>query len=291
MKFLILLLVGFGVVQASASKKIKVHGHRGARAIRPENTLTAFSYALEVGVDVLELDLAVTKDDRIVISHDPYIDPQICLDQNGEKLPQPIMIRDLTLAQVKTYDCGTLKNPRFPNQTPSPGEKIPTLEELFTMVSQSKLSAAKTVEFNIETKIFPSRPELSPPPKKFAQLVLTILKKFKMEKRTILQSFDYRTLVAMKELSKKVRTSQLTYENLTDFVAIAKSIRADIISPNEHWIDKDSVTKLHAAGVQVAPWTANEKQSWDYLIDANVDAIITDDPAALIEYLKSRKLR
>ena len=130
------------------------------------------------GVDVLELDLAVTKDDRIVISHDPYIDPQICLDQNGEKLPAAHHDSRSYIGTGKTYDCGTLKNPRFPNQTPSRRKKFLRLKSSSQWSLNLSFQQQKTVEFNIETK-FSSRPELSPPPKKFAQLVLTILKNLK----------------------------------------------------------------------------------------------------------------
>src|SRR5947209_15723239 len=94
-----------------AAGEIKVHGHRGARAVRPENTLPAFQYAIDAGVDVLELDMAVTKDNVIVVSHDPILEPALC---TGPKLPA--LIHDLTLAELNQYDCGALRNPLFPKQ-------------------------------------------------------------------------------------------------------------------------------------------------------------------------------
>src|ERR1700692_1040101 len=102
---------------------ILVHGHRGARAMRPENTIPAFEYAIKAGVDVLELDMAVTKDDVIVVSHDPLLNSEIC---KGPGAPQPI--RTLTLSELRQWDCGALRNPKFPKQTPIRGTHIPTLD-------------------------------------------------------------------------------------------------------------------------------------------------------------------
>ncbi|MBT4761665.1 MAG: glycerophosphodiester phosphodiesterase [Bdellovibrionaceae bacterium] len=272
------------IPQMLIAKNISIHGHRGARAARPENTMAAFKYALEVGVDVLEFDLSVTKDNVLVISHDPYINPTICQHQNGQELKAKTIIRDLTLKQVQMFDCGSIRNPRFPKQILSPGEKIPTLDELFLYISKNN----KKVEFNIETKIIPGQPELTVSPEKFSQLlikIIKIIKKFKMEKRTIVQSFDYRTLKWIKKLYPQVRTSQLIYGGMVDLVAAAKAINADIVSPHYSWINKDEVQRLQNNGIQVAPWTANDKQVWDKLIKMGVDAIITDDPAVLKKYL------
>ena len=118
---------------------IRVHGHRGARAIYPENTLPAFQYAIEQGADVLEMDLAVTKDNVVVVSHDPHINAEIC---TGPR-PGAIAIHELTLAELQQYDCGTLKNRRFPQQQPAPGARIPTLDEVLD------LSRFGDVQFNL----------------------------------------------------------------------------------------------------------------------------------------------
>src|SRR3989442_6438062 len=110
---------------------ILVHGHRGARAMRPENTIPAFEYAIQAGVDVLELDMAVTKDDVLVVSHDPLLNPEIC---KGPGTPRAI--RTLTLAELRQWDCGALRNLKFPKQTPVPGARIPTLDEVFALASR-----------------------------------------------------------------------------------------------------------------------------------------------------------
>src|SRR5437763_10843944 len=107
-------LVMLALLAASGSAQtIQVHGHRGARAMRPENTLPAFEYAIETGVDVLELDMAVTQDDVVVVSHDPLLEASIC---TGPKLP--VAIRSLTFEELRRYDCGAVKNRKFPKQQP-----------------------------------------------------------------------------------------------------------------------------------------------------------------------------
>src|SRR3984885_761445 len=118
------LCMAQGPSDKTSARRILVHGHRGARALRPENTLPAFEYAIAAGVDVLELDMAVTKDNILVVSHDPYLEPPVCGGPQSKA-----MIHALTLAQVREWDCGKVQNPLFPKQTPVPGTRMPTLEE------------------------------------------------------------------------------------------------------------------------------------------------------------------
>jgi glycerophosphoryl diester phosphodiesterase len=259
---------------------ILVHGHRGARAVRPENTIPAFEYAIQAGVDVLELDMAVTKDDVLVVSHDPLLNPEIC---KGPGSPRPI--RTLTLSELRQWDCGALRNPRFPKQTPIPGTPIPTLDEVFALASRGRF------EFNIETKSFVDHPEYTPAPEKFARLVLDCVRRHGLESRVILQSFDFRTLHAMKTLAPGMRLSALYERGPDTFVDVARRAGAQIVSPEADLVTPEKVKAAHAAGLQVVAWTANTRPAWDALIAARVDAIISDDPAALIAYLKEKKLR
>jgi glycerophosphoryl diester phosphodiesterase len=263
------------LMSVHAAPRILVHGHRGARALRPENTLPAFKYAIEVGADVLEMDVAVTKDNVLVISHDPHINAEICQG------PHPgVAIRQLTLAELREYDCGALKNPRFPKQQPVPGTRIPTLDEVLA------LSAGNNVQFNIETKSFPDHPELTPAPDIFATMMLDVIRKHKLESRCIVQSFDFRTLRAMKHQAPEIRLAALWEGATRPFPEIASEALAGIISPEFVLVTPEQVKASHAAKLEVVPWTANSPEDWQKLIDAGVDAIITDDPAALIAYLK-----
>jgi glycerophosphoryl diester phosphodiesterase len=162
---------------ASGAGRVLVHGHRGARAVLPENTLPAFEFAIASGADVLELDLAVTKDNVLVASHDPTINETIC--QGGKP---GVPIRQLTLAELRAYDCGARKNPAFPKQSLVPGTRIPTFDDVLA------LSKRGNFEFNVETKIFRDRPELTPSPEEFARLVLEAVQRHQLQRRVILQS-------------------------------------------------------------------------------------------------------
>jgi glycerophosphoryl diester phosphodiesterase len=141
--FVLLVISGMSIHAASS---ILVHGHRGARAVRPENTLPAFEYAIQIGVDVLELDVAVTKDNVLVVSHDPRMNADYCTPPAGWKGTN--VIREMTLEQLKLWDCGAKVNPKFPRQVAVPGTRVPTLDEVYALAGRGKF------EFNVETKIF-----------------------------------------------------------------------------------------------------------------------------------------
>jgi len=176
-----------GCCAAAGAPRILVHGHRGARARRPENTIPAFEYAVAQGVDALEMDMAVTKDNVIVISHDPILQPPVCTG------PRPAaVIHQLTLSETRQWDCGAVRNPRFATQQTVPGTRIPTLDDVFSLAPRGRF------DYNIETKSFPDKPEYTPPPAEFARMVLEKVRRYGLEKRVILQSFDFRTLVEMR---------------------------------------------------------------------------------------------
>lgn len=273
------------------ARKVEVQGHRGARANFPEDTLPAFEHALAVGVDTLELDVAVTKDGALVVMHDLAINPSLCLGPGGERIARGPHVATLTLNEVRAYDCGSLKNERFPAQTPVPGTRIPTLGEVFELVVRSTQPAAAQVAFNIETKSLPARPELTPPAEVFAKKILDEARAHGMLPRVTIQSFDHRTLVAAKRLEPRVKIAALVEGTLPDLAHLAAGLHADVISPNVDWITAEDVRALHARGVRVVPWTANTPEQWDYLVRIGVDGIISDDPAPLLAFLAQRNLR
>lgn len=268
-------------ISTQSYPRILVHGHRGARAVRPENTLPAFEYAIAAGVDVLELDLAVTRDNVLVVSHDPVLPEATCQGPAGATR----VIREMTLEQLRRWDCGARANPDFPKQQTVPGTRVPTLDEVL------QLAGRGAFEFNIETKIFPYKPQLTPSPEEFARLLVAAIRRHKLESRAIIQSFDFRTLAAAEKLAPEIRRAALYAGIPRDLVALTREARATMSSPHYRLVTKGNVQALHEAKFPVVPWTANEPALWDRLVAAGVDAIITDDPGALIEYLKQRKLR
>jgi glycerophosphoryl diester phosphodiesterase len=259
---------------AQSPKAIQVHGHRGARGLRPENTLPAFEYAIAAGVDALELDMGVTKDGQIVISHDPLLHPPVCSGPKPEAA-----LHELTLAQVREWDCGKIQNPAFPRQHAIAGARMPTLDEVFDLAPKGHFL------FNIETKIFADRPELAPPPEEFVRLVLEKVRKHHLEARVILQSFDFRTLHLMKRAAPEIKLAALYEGAPKDFVEIAKESGATIVSPDYHLVTPEQVRAAHSAGLEVLPWTPNKPEEWDRLIAAGVNGIITDYPDRLLAHL------
>jgi glycerophosphoryl diester phosphodiesterase len=296
------LLLG---VMPCMAQTILVHAHRGGRATRPENSIPSFEYAIKNGADVLELDLAVTRDNVLVVSHSPYLtqpaseDPRmaaVLLNERqcaGPALPPGTLIHSVTLAQLKQYDCGSKTLAAFPRQVAVPHTTIPTFEEVLDLAPQGNF------EFNVETKIFPNHPEITPSPEVFVRMIDEMVRGHHLESRVILQSFDFRTLWAMKRLDPKIRLSalfgQAQYDvmmGITDgdksFVHIAKVSGADILSPDQSLVTVDEVATAHKLGLQVAPYTVNTTEGWKKMADAHVDAIITDDPVGLLEWLRAQ---
>ena len=298
----LILTSGVAIAQtetiSTPAHEILVHGHRGARAWRPENTIPAFQFAIDHGVDVLELDLAVTKDNVLVVSHNPTLAPnsypgeRIC---KGPQLAPNTPIRTMTLAEVRQYDCGSVALAAFPNQVAVPGTKVATFDEVLD------LAKGTTVQFNVETKSFPNHPEFTPPPAEFVALIVAAIKRHNVDPaRIILQSFDWRTLAEMRKQWPAIRLSALVgavkYDAMMghtdptkDFAAIAKLTGAEIISPDWSLVTPEQVAAAHQAGAQVAPYTPNTPEAWQKLADAGVDAIISDDPVALLAWLRAQK--
>ncbi|MFZ5928910.1 MAG: glycerophosphodiester phosphodiesterase [Acidobacteriota bacterium] len=265
----------------SAAPRILVHGHRGARAVLPENTLPAFEYAIREGADVLELDVWATADNVLVVHHDPLINTSNCTGPEGERA-----IRRLTLEQVKQWDCGAKKNPDFPRQEPRPGTRIPTLDEVLALAPRGSFW------FNIEMKSQPAKPELQPAPEEYARLVAAAIRKHKLEHRVIVQSFDFSLMRALRAAAPELRRAALYAGLPRDFTELSREAGGTpIVSPHYSLVTPERVKQAHDAGLQVVPWTANTPELWDRLIAAQVDAIITDDPKGLIEHLRSKGLR
>lgn len=266
---------------AFADARILVHGHRGARAVLPENTLPAFEYAIAAGVDALELDLAVTRDNVLVVSHDPEMNPNYCTPPEGWTGTRTI--RQMTFDELRRWDCGAKANPEFPKQKPVPGTRVPSLDEVFALAPRGNF------DFNVETKISPARPEFTPSPEEFARLLLDAIRRHKLEKRVIVQSFDFRTLEAMRKMAPEIALSALHAPMGGGYVAAAKAAGAHWWSPHYSIVTPALVEEAHKAGMKVVPWTANDAGVWKKLADARVDAIITDDPQALIAWLKQAR--
>jgi glycerophosphoryl diester phosphodiesterase len=265
-------------------KKIEVQGHRGCRGVLPENTLPAFAATIEAGADALELDCLLTHDKEIVIYHDFSIDPELV--RNGDGSPAPaVLIRSLSLAQIKTLDCGKA-NPAFPQQKGIPGETLPTLQELFTLIRTSTDPKAKTVRLNLEIKRDPFHPEYTFAPALMARKIVDLVRANGLESRVYYSSFDPESLEAVRKVDPHARIAFLKEGDLKYMIEFASLLQAQIVSP-EHILltDAEMVRDMKRLGFKVIVWTVNEPQRWQECLDLGVDGIITDYPQDLIEFL------
>jgi glycerophosphoryl diester phosphodiesterase len=294
--------IGIGLVAARPAQAFDLQGHRGARGLAPENTLAAFAKALSIGVTTLETDLAVTKDGAIVIAHDPVLNPDIVRGPDGRWLASPgPAINTLTLAELKRFDIGRL-NPasayarQFPEQTAVDGERIPTLQELFDLVQSLANSTGRRPRFNIETKSSPDKPGESPEPAAFARLVVAAVRGAGLADRTTIQSFDWRTLLAAKQLAPEIETVCLTTPsmfraaaspwlaglNLTEHGGsvprLVNAAACGTWSPRFGEVTAALVAEAQALGLKVVPWTVNARADMARLIAIKVDGLITDYP-------------
>lgn len=279
------------VSNCNINPPIDIQGHRGCRGLFPENSLPAFQKAIELGVTTLEMDLAISKDKKVVISHDPYMNHEITLDINGNEIPEAdeksYKLYSMTYDSIKRYDCGTKPYPQFPDQKKLKVYK-PLLEEVIDL---AEAQTQHTILYNIEIKSLPEWDGvLTPKVEEFVALALNIINSKGMAKRTTLQSFDPRALDEIKRTSPKIQTSLLVDEgeSINDKLKLL-SFKPEIVSPYFGLIDANIVKELHARGFKVIPWTLNEEEDINNMISYNVDGIISDYPDRLIKILNERK--
>ena len=291
-----------------------LQGHRGARGLRPENTLAGFAYALELGVSTLELDCGVTKDGVVVVSHDRVLNPEHTRDASGAFLAKPgPVVSEVTYEELRQYDVGRIKPASklaasFPDQQPADGERIPRLADVFALV---KKRGDEHVRFNIETKIDPTVPADTAAPEVFVEAVVAAIRAAGMESRAAIQSFDWRTLVAVRRIAPEIALVALTDQQPDeDTMEIGKpgasawlggydvddhggsvprtvkALGARVWSPHALDLTPALVAEAHELGLQVIPWTVNDPKDMERAIALGIDGLITDYPDRLRKVLQ-----
>ena len=293
-----------------AAAAFDLQGHRGARGLAPENTLPAFERALAVGVSTLELDIGVTADGVVVVSHDPALSPLITRDAGGQWLPERgPRIRDLTFAQLQAYDVGRIAPGTpyartFALQQPVDGARIPTLAQVFEL---ARARGATHVRFNVETKISPLQPQDTVSAEAMADALLQVIRETGMRERVTIQSFDWRTLQRVQQRDPHIPTAYLTIQTanndntrdgtwtaglrLADHGSVPRLVKAaggKVWAPNAGALTQPLVREAQALGLQVIPWTVNEPADMDRIVGWGVDGLITDYPDRLREVLARR---
>lgn len=305
-----------------------LEAHRGGRDVRPENTLYSYAYAIELGATSIECDMQLTKDGQIVMSHNPILNSDITRDENGNYIENnKYDIRLMTVDELKKFDVGVM-DPNCGEYYDLHGKtqftydaKIPTLEELMQLIQSY---GDKNIVLNIETKSYPDPASAgyknNADPKKFVEIFNNIVKKYDMEDRVVLQSFDWQTLIEMKKLNPNISTSALWQEqpswgrdseslrryekkksswlgglDIKDYqgnpVKAAHAIGTDIISPYYTEISKQDVDEAHSLDMKIVPWTVNNEKDMNMLLDMGVDGIISDKPWLLKQVLEKRNIK
>lgn len=281
--------------RSAAVTRPEVHGHRGCRGLRPENTLPAFLHALALGVDVIELDVVISADNQVVVSHEPWLNPLICLDPDGHTIPSTDArhhnLYRMPYATIRRCDCGQLRHPSFPEQAPEPAYK-PLLSEVFATLEASVFALGRApVGYSIEIKSSPEGDYLfHPAPPEFLALVLAELTTAQVLPHTTLLCFDPRILRLAHQLQPELATCLLVEDGLP----WTTSIRNLGFTPTTFGPDFTSVTAaaVHAMrmdfpGLRLVPWTVNHPSDMQRFLALGVDGLTTDYPDRLQSILGS----
>lgn len=268
-------------------------GHRGARGLFPENTLEGFAAALAQGIDVVELDVALTADRVVVVMHDPALNPNLTRDANGAWLEPPTpLLRSLRAADLQAYDVGRLRPGTayaalHPDQSPRDGARIPTLDAV--------LRLNRSAQFIIELKTFPGEPGRGASGPELADAVVAIADAAGVTPRITVEGFDWRGPRHLHRIRPDVRLAWLTRAETVRNAAtwwggpmaadfggsVARAVAAEggpVWAPDHNDLTDASVQEAHALGLQVIPWTVNDPADMRRLIEWGVDGLVTDRP-------------
>jgi glycerophosphoryl diester phosphodiesterase len=247
-------------------------GHRGSRGLMPENTFPAMRTALDLGVVTLEMDVVVTRDKKVVVSHEPWM---------GQE-ERSLNIYQMTYDDVKKYDVGMKPHPRFPRQQKLKVHK-PLLADLLDSVQQYMMTSRRPLPFfNIETKSLPQGDGIyHPAPAEFVELLMAVIKEKQLEERVIIQSFDFRTLKYLHEKYPSIKTAMLIegfdkrgLENQLSALGFSPTI----YSPSFELVTAELVQQCHERKIKIIPWTVNDRDKILELKEMGVDGIISDYP-------------
>ncbi len=272
---------------------VSIEGHRGARGHLPENTVPSFIKAIELGSDTLELDLVISKDKKVVVSHEPWFSHFISDAPNGEAITKENEkqhnIYAMTYAEVKKYDVGSRGNVQFPQQVPMKIYK-PLLSEVFVAIDRyTKSTKLPLVRYNIEIKSNPDGDGTThPAPPEFVSLVMAEIVKYKMMSRVKVQSFDVRPLQEIKkrwpaqELALLVGTKEPIETSIQRL-----GFRPESFSPHFTLVDQSVVDYCITNNIKLVPWTVNEIADLEKMKKFKLDGIITDYPDRAVKIFRN----
>lgn len=267
-----------------SAQKLDIQGHRGARGLLPENSIPAFLRAIDEGVTTLELDVVITADKQVVVSHEAYMSASICLKPNGDKIKKADEkkhnIFEMNYAEVMAYDCGSLENPRFEDQKAVKTNK-PLLSDVIKVAEKYVLdNKLAPVNYNVEIKSSPAGENIFHPDiATFSSLVLAVLNNQLPKSRYTIQSFDFRVLQHLNAQQSGLTLVALV-ENAKQYKTLIEDLgfTPQVFSPNHFFLTKEIIDFCHKKDIKVIPWTVNDRKRMEKLVEIGVDGLITDFP-------------
>lgn len=286
------LIFGLFSTHLTIAQHLDIQGHRGCRGLLPENTVPAFLKAVEIGVNTVELDVVISQDKQVVVSHDPFLSHLICLTPEGKTISKQqeksYNLYQMDYTTISQCDCGSKPHPNFPEQKNFPVSK-PLLSEALDSIEQYlKENQLLLVHYNIETKSSPAGDGLfHPAPAEFVDLLVQVLKDKHMLDRTTIQSFDVRTLQYARKKYPEIKLALLVENTKSPSKNINKlGFSPEIYSPYYKLVDQRLLQYAKKQGMKVIPWTVNEPDDIRDMLTKQVDGIISDYPDRVIEIIK-----
>jgi len=291
--FSLILIISACSQPPKTYENIDWQGHRGARGIYPENTWAAFQYAIDQNMSTLEMDVVITKDEKVVVSHEPYLNHKICLDTAGntisERAEKGWNIYKMNYEELQKCDCGSLQNPDFPDQKQVSSPKPLLYDIIKKTIEYCKKEGKKLPHMNVEIKYEDGMQNVYHPDiKKFSKLVFKVLFMEYPQEKWNIQSFDFDVLKYFHKTFPKVSLAALVYESgawKKQFEELG--FTPEIYSPYHQLVDKNMVDALHEKGVKIIPWTINKEKDASRLLKIGVDGIITDYPELANKFRKN----
>jgi len=282
-RYLLSITLLFTVLQLAAQTFDK-QGHRGARGLMPENTIGGMLRALDLGVTTIGMNVVISKDNQVVLSHEPYFNHEISLLPSGKpivlKAEQSYNMYKMDYAEIKKFDVGSKVHSRFPGQQKFAAHKPLLTEVIDSVEAYVKLRKMAKPNYAIEIKtVRKGDLVFHPEPAEFSQLVIDVVVAKKLTKRTIIQAFDIRSLQYVHAKYPKIKTA-LMIDEKEDFENNIKDLGyiPTVYSPYSVLVGKGLVDRCHAAGIKIIPWTVNSLKDMNYMIGLGVDGVITDYP-------------
>ncbi|MCS7018969.1 MAG: glycerophosphodiester phosphodiesterase [Cytophagales bacterium] len=265
-------------------EQFDLQGHRGARGLVPENTIPSMLKALDCGVNTLELDVVISKDKKVVVSHEPFLNYKICKNPEGKPITEAegrsYNLYQMNYDSIARCDCGSMGNPDFPEQQKMTAFK-PLLADLIDATEKyAREKGLQPPRYNIETKLEPTTDNIyHPEPQEFMSLVYQVVKEKGIAERTCIQSFDVRTLQALHKMDSNITVALLVAKNPFYENAIKElGFKPDVYSPYHLLVTSSLIEYGQREGIKIIPWTVNDFDTMQKLAKMGVDGIITDYP-------------